>query len=247
MKRVKIVKANRELSTRPQTVKLARTPWLFGERRQPNKPYILIPRHSSETREFVPMAVVEPTIVAGDACVVVESDDLYHLGVLQSTMHMAWMRQVCGQIKSDFRYSNEIVYNNFPWPQEPTPEQMEAVRAAAKQVLDTRAAFKHNTLADLYDVDVMPPALLTAHQNLNKAVDACYRPLGSNQKKPKFDTDLSRVRYLFECYAALIAEGQMSLSLRKSAKPRQTAKPAKHRQDFDLLATPLLLDPSPLP
>ena len=143
-------------------------------------------------------------------------------------MHMAWARQVCGRLKSDFRYSNEIVYNNFPWPEAPTDKQMEAVRAAAQCLLDTRAAVqalvegqKPQTLADLYDADVMPVALVKAHKDLDKVVDACYGPAVPGKTKPTFDTDLSRVKFLFERYAALIAAGQMTLNLPKPAKAKR--------------------------
>jgi hypothetical protein len=231
MKRIQTVKENRLASDREATRKLAAAPWLFGEVRQPDKPYIVVPRHSSENRQFIPMGMVGPDIIAGDACTFIETKDRYIFGVLQSTMHMAWVRQVCGRIKSDFRYSNEIVYNNFPWPDANavTDKQKEAVRAAAQALLDTRAALqtpakgqKPQTLADLYDADVMPAALIKAHKYIDKAVDACYAASG----KPSggFDTDLSRVKYLFERYASLIAAGQLSLNLPKPAKPKRGAK-----------------------
>jgi hypothetical protein len=228
MKRIQTVKQNREASNREATRKLAATPWLFGEIRQPDKPYIVVPRHSSENRRFIPMGMVQPTIIAGDACVFIASDNLYLFGVLQSTMHMAWVRQVCGRLESRYRYSNEIVYNNFPWPEAPTDQQMEAVRAAAQTLLDTRAAIqapvegrKPQTLADLYDADVMPVALVKAHKGIDKAVDACYGPVVPGRTKPKFDTDLSRVKYLFERYAAIIGAGQMNLSLSDPAKAKR--------------------------
>ncbi len=204
MKRIQVVKQNRAASNREATRKLAETPWLFGEIRQPDKPFIVIPRHSSENRQFIPMGMVGPDIIAGDACVFVPSDDLYIFGVLQSTMHMAWVRVVCGRIKSDYRYSNEIVYNNFPWPQAPTDKQQAAVRAAARALLDARVAQNGQTLAALYDADVMPEAIRKAHAALDKAVDACYRT-------QPFDTELGRVCFLFEQYAELTAAGQMDL------------------------------------
>lgn len=219
MKRIAVVKLNRAASGRAATRKLAKTPWLFGEIRQPNRPYLVIPRHSSETRQFIPMAMADANTIAGDACVFVASDDTYLFGVLQSTMHMAWVRVVCGRIKSDYRYSNEIVYNNFPWPAAPTDKQQAAVRAAAQALIDARAAQKGQTLAALYDAEVMPLTIRKAHAALDKAVDLCYRP-------QPFDTELSRVRFLFERYAQLIAAGQMHLlsPAKKERKRRPAAK-----------------------
>lgn len=226
MKRIQTVKENREASGREATQKLAATPWLFGEIRQPDKPYIVVPRHSSENRQFIPMGMVGPEIIAGDACTFVATEDTYIFGVLQSTMHMAWVRQVCGRLESRYRYSNEIVYNNFPWPESPTDKQRDAVRAAAQVLLDARAAQKGQTLAALYDAEVMPVEIRKAHAAIDKAVDACYGPVAPGKAKPAFDTDLSRVKYLFERYASLIAAGQMTLNLPKPAKPKRGRKPA---------------------
>ncbi len=242
MQRIQIVKQNRQASGREATRRLAATPWLFGEIRQPDRPYIVIPLHSSELRRFIPMGMAEPLTIAGNACSFVAPEDLYIFGVLQSTMHMAWVRVVCGRIKSDYRYSNEIVYNNFAWPESPGGKQKEAVRAAAQALLDTRAALqtpapgqKPQTLADLYDADVMPTALVKAHQGLDKAVDACYGPAAPGKTKPTFDSDLSRVKYLFDRYAALIAAGQMTHNLPKLVKAQGGAK-AKNEPGMTLCA-----------
>jgi hypothetical protein len=123
---------------------------------------------------------------------------LYHFGVLTSLMHMDWMRHVCGRLKSDYSYSNTLVYNNFPWPAAPKPEQVKAIEDRAQAVLDARAQFPNSTLADLYDPLTMPPALLKAHQALDKAVDAAYR------KKP-FESERERIEYLFTEYQRLTA------------------------------------------
>lgn len=226
MKRIQTVRENRAASGREATQKLATTPWLFGEIRQPDRPYIVVPLHSSEHRQFIPMGMVGPDVIAGNACSFVATEDLYIFGVLQSTMHMAWVRQVCGRLESRYRYSNEIVYNNYPWPDEPTEKQRDAVRAAAQALLDSRAAQKGQTLAALYDAEVMPVEIRKAHAALDKAVDACYGPVAPGKAKPAFDTDLSRVKYLFERYAALIAAGQMTLNLPKPTKPKRSRKPA---------------------
>ncbi len=218
MERVRKVKEFRLESKRADTRELAKTPSLFAFVSHPDSNYLLIPSVSSEARQFIPMGFMPPSVIASNLVLIVPNADLYHFGVLQSTMHMAWVRQVCGRLKSDFRYSNEIVYNNFPWPDAGavTDKLKEAVRQAAQALLDTRAALqtppkggRPQTLADLYDADVMPTALIKAHKELDKAVDACYSASG----KPSggFDTDLSRVKYLFERYASLTAAGQLNL------------------------------------
>lgn len=108
-------------------------------------------------------------------------------------MHMAWMKYTCGRLKSDYSYSNTIVYNNFPWPENPSEKQKETVEAAAQKVLDTRLLFPGSCLADLYDPNTMPPALVKAHQELDKAVDLCYRP-------QPFQSETKRIEFLFELY-----------------------------------------------
>ena len=123
---------------------------------------------------------------------------IYHFGVLTSEMHMAWVRQVCGRLKSDFRYSNKLVYNNFPWPENPTEKQKQAVEEAAQAVLDAREAFPDQTLADLYDPLTMPKELRDAHRHLDRAVDRCYR-------KHPFDSERKRVEFLFDLYQKLTA------------------------------------------
>ena len=124
---------------------------------------------------------------------------LYHFGILTSTMHNAWMRQVCGRLKSDFRYSNTIVYNNFPWPTLTTNNHV-AIEAAAQGVLDARALFANESLAALYDPDTMPPALVKAHAALDKAVDAAYVPDGGAKS---YASDAVRVAFLFKRYQQL--------------------------------------------
>ncbi|HRN38092.1 MAG TPA: class I SAM-dependent DNA methyltransferase, partial [Flavobacteriales bacterium] len=122
---------------------------------------------------------------------------LYHFGMLTSTMHNAWMRAVCGRLESRYRYSKDIVYNNFPWPEQPTTAQKAAVEKAAQGVLDARAEFATASLADLYDPLTMPPALVKAHQALDKAVDRCYTA------KP-FANEAKRVEYLFGLYGEYV-------------------------------------------
>jgi hypothetical protein len=201
---VREVREFREASTRAATRDLAQTPSQFAFVSHPDAPYLLVPLHSSELRRFIPMAMVPADVIASNACSQVHSGDPYVFGVLQSTMHMAWLRTVCGRIKSDFRYSNEIVYNNFPWPAAPTGPQVEAVRQAAQAVVAARAAHPGATLADLYDDDVMPVDLQQAHTVLDRAVDACYR-------RAPFDSELTRVTFLFGLYSALKQAVQASL------------------------------------
>jgi hypothetical protein len=123
---------------------------------------------------------------------------LSHFGILTSTMHMAWMRAVCGRLKSDYQYSAGIVYNNFPWPS-PTATQRTAIEQAAQGVLDARAKYPNSTLADLYDPLTMPPELTAAHRKLDRAVDAAYG-------KTTFPTEAERVAYLFKLYEAVTAQ-----------------------------------------
>lgn len=193
MKRVEKVRKYRLDSTREATRKLAAVPYLFGEIRQPESEYIIIPKVSSERRRYIPIGFLEKEVIATDLGLTIANATLYHFGVLTSAMHMAWMRQVCGRLKSDYRYSNNLVYNNFPWPEAPTDKQRAKVEQCAQAVLDARAAFPDSTLADLYDPNSMPKQLLTAHQALDTAVDACYR-------SASFKTELERLEFLFALY-----------------------------------------------
>jgi hypothetical protein len=139
--RVRKVKAYRLESRREATRKLASAPALFGEIRQPETTYILIPRHSSERRAFIPIGFITPDVIVGDSNLCISEATPYHFGILMSLMHMAWVRHVCGRLKSDYRYSNSLVYNNFPWP-EPTDTQVETISAGrAQAVLNARAKF----------------------------------------------------------------------------------------------------------
>lgn len=193
MKRVQAVREFRLKSKKPATVKLAEVPYLFAEIRQPESCFLVVPLNSSETRKYVPFGFASKEIVINNAVSAIPNATLYHFGVLTSAMHMAWMRQVCGRLKSDYRYSNNLVYNNFPFPAEPSAAQKEKVERAAQAVLDARAKFPNDTLADLYDPNAMPKQLLDAHAAVDEAVDACY---GSQ----RFKTDLERLEFLFDLY-----------------------------------------------
>lgn len=163
----------RETSSRIATQKLAQTPTLFGEIRQPDSEYILIPRHSSQKRKYIPMGFVSPDVICGDANLLLPHATLYHFGIMVSNVHNAWVRTVCGRIKSDFRYSVNVVYNNFPWPT-PTDAQKAKIEETAQAILDARALYPDSSLADLYDETTMPPELVKAHQENDKAVMRAY-------------------------------------------------------------------------
>jgi len=201
MKRVQAVKEMRMTSSDKQTQVDAGTPTLFQKIRQPSSNYLLIPLHSSENRQYVPLGFCNSEIICGNANSMIPDATLFHFGVMTSAMHNAFMRFTCGRIKSDFRYSNTIVYNNYPWPgfagEALSDKHHTAIEQAAQCVLDARAQFASSSLADLYDPLTMPPALLKAHQKLDTAVDAAYQPSGG---KKSYASDAERVAFLFELY-----------------------------------------------
>ncbi|MGB7649685.1 MAG: type IIL restriction-modification enzyme MmeI, partial [Gallionella sp.] len=233
MKRVEAVKAMRLASSKAATVELANTPTLFGEIRQTDQPYLLIPSVSSENRKFIPIGYMQPEVICGNANFMLPNATLYHFGILNSTMHNAWMRTTCGRLKSDYRYSNTIVYNNFPWPQLPSPagggragdeglstlatshqvphpkslsreRARDLIEAAAQGILEARALYPESSLADLYDPTAMPPELTKAHTALDKAVDAAYQYKACPEPSRRGGKDdAARVAFLFERYQQL--------------------------------------------
>jgi hypothetical protein len=150
LKRVEAVRKFRLESSSEPTRKLADMATRFHVENIPPSDYLLIPRHSSESRSFIPMGFINPSVLSGDANLVCRDATIFHFGLLHSTMHMAWVRNVCGRIKSDYRYSAGIVYNNFPWPEAPSDKARMAIEDAAQEVLDARAQFPDATLADLF-------------------------------------------------------------------------------------------------
>lgn len=210
LKRIEAVKTFRNSSKSVPTKKLAETPTRFHTECIPSKTYLAMPQVSSERRQFIPIAFLQPGPLCGDKLRIIQNANLYHLGIMTSTMHMAWMRTVTGRLKSDYQYSAAIVYNNFPWPENPTEKQKQAIETAAQGVLDARAQFPESTLADLYDPLTMPPVLLKAHQTLDRAVDAAYG-------KTNFQTEAQRVAFLFELY-------QKYTSLFATEKPKRHRK-----------------------
>lgn len=194
--RVDAVRRFRLGSAKADTVRMAAFPTLFGQVRQPDSDYLLIPAVSSENRKYIPIGFIGKEVVASNLVSIIPDATSYLFGILTSEMHMTWTRQVCGRMKSDFRYSNSLVYNNYPFPPAPTEAQRAAVAAAAEAVLAARAAFPTESLAALYDPSTMPPALARAHQALDRAVDRCYRP-------QPFATELARLEFLFGLYQQL--------------------------------------------
>jgi type I restriction-modification system DNA methylase subunit len=191
--RVELVRKWRSNSERGNTKKLADTPTLFAEVRQPKTNYLAFPTVSSVNRKYIPIAFLSPDIVASNQLYVLPNVTFYHFGILTSIMHMAWVKYICGRLKSDYRYSASIVYNNYPWPENPSEKQIKTIEEKAQNVLDVRASFPSSSLADLYNPLTMPPALVKAHNELDKAVDAAY-------SKQAFTSEAKRMEFLFELY-----------------------------------------------
>ncbi|MBK8359049.1 MAG: class I SAM-dependent DNA methyltransferase [Comamonadaceae bacterium] len=247
MKRVQAVKASRLASRSPPTQKLAATPTRFHVENMPTTPYLVLPEVSSERRPFIPFGFEQPSTLCSNLVKIAPGATVFHFGILSSTMHNAWVRTTCGRLKSDYRYSKDIVYNNFPWPDLPAAppdlsqssrdEKYEqntahpsvsrsllAIEIAAQGVLDARAKFQTvehpASLADLYDPLTMPPELLKAHQKLDAAVDKAYEASGG---KKSYKSDAERVAFLFELY-----QRQTSLLPAERPKPKRAGpKPSR--------------------
>ena len=234
LERVDAVRKFRLASTKAATRENASLPALFAEDRQPTTPFLALPKTSSERRNWIPIGFLSPDTVIASELFSVQQATPYHFGVLSSTMHMAWTRSVCGRLKSDYRYSASIVYNNFPWPEFPQNSKTNqpvatidktqtAIEAAAQAVLDVRAKFQTGdqsaTLADLYDPLTMPPELLKSHQKLDAAVDKAYERSGG---KKSYKSDAERVAFLFELY-----QKYTSLLPSDKPKPKRRTTPLK--------------------
>lgn len=213
--RVEAVRMHRLQSRRETTRELANYPTLFGENRHPESPYVLVPGVSSERRIYIPIGFMPSTTIASNATLIIPNAGLYHFGILSSAIHMVWVRYVTGRLESRYRYSAQIVYNNFPWPEIPPHPPLSkggkdldsplrkrgdrgdflinAIEQAAQSVLDARTAHPESSLADLYDPIAMPPDLRRAHQVLDRAVDAAYG-------RRNFTSDAERVAFLFDLY-----------------------------------------------
>lgn len=192
IERLEGVKKMREVSTDPKTRQMAMTPWLFRETDN-FESFVAIPEVSSERRYYIPIGFLGKETIPSNKLQIIPNGTLWHFGILTSLMHMAWTKYTCGRLESRFQYSAGIVYNNFPWPENPTDKQKETVEKAAQAVLDARAQFPNSSLADLYDPNTMPPVLVKAHQALDKAVDLCYR-------SQPFINETKRIEFLFELY-----------------------------------------------
>lgn len=190
------VRAGRLKSPTKSVREFAKFPTLFTQDRQPSTPYLALPEVSSETREYIPMAMLGPEVIASNKLQIIPGAPLFYFGILTSAMHMAWMRTVGGRLKSDYSYSPSI-YNSFPWPVMSRAQQGK-IETLAQKVLDARAAYPKTSLEALYDPDTMPAPLRRAHQALDRAVDSLYRRAG-------FKFERERVEHLFQLYEKLSA------------------------------------------
>ena len=197
LKRVQAVRDYRLSSPSTGTVKLADTPTRFHVENMPQGNYIVVPEVSSERRKYIPMGFLDPYVLSSNLVKVIPNAEIYHFGVLTSNVHMAWVRAVCGRLKSDYRYSKDIVYNNFPWCN-PTAEQKNKIEETAQAILDARALYPDCSLADLYDEVAMPPELRKAHQANDKAVMQAYGFWG------KLNTESACVAELMKMYQKLV-------------------------------------------
>ena len=201
LKRVQAVRDYRLSSPSAGTVKLADTPTRFHVENMPKGNYIVVPEVSSERRKYIPMGFLDPYVLSSNLVKVIPNAEIYHFGVLTSNVHMAWVRAVCGRLKSDYRYSKDIVYNNFPWCN-PTAEQKKKIEETAQAILDARALYPDCSLADLYDEVAMPPELRKAHQANDKAVMQAYGFWG------KLNTESACVAELMKMYQKLVKDSQ---------------------------------------
>jgi hypothetical protein len=199
MNRIAAVREFRLKSKKATTNKYANYATRFMEIRQPMTNYILVPRHSSENRKYIPFGFMNKETICGDANNMIPNATLYHFGVLESNVHMAWVKTICGRIKSDYRYSNDIVYNNFPWP-ESTETQIQKIEQTAQGILDARALYPDSSLADLYNPVTMPMELMNAHRANDKAVWEAYG------KAWDITSESGCVAYLMKLYQELVAK-----------------------------------------
>jgi type II restriction/modification system DNA methylase subunit YeeA len=212
--RVKAVAKYRSKSTKESTREKSKTPSLFAEPRQPENDFLLIPRTSSELRKYIPIGFYSKDYIVNDSCIALPNATLWLFGHLTSEMHITWVKYIAGRLESRFRYSNTIVYNNYPFPKDITDKQKERVEKAAQVVLDTRAKYPNSSLADLYDPLSMPPDLVKAHKALDKAVDLCYRPQA-------FTNERARIEFLFRLFSEYVTPIQAALDKKEIKKKRR--------------------------
>jgi len=211
IERLERVRSGRLQSPTESVQEYAQYPTLFTQDRQPDTDYLAVPEVSSETREYIPIDMLPPTVIASNKLQIIPSAPLYYFGMLTSAMHMAWMRTVAGRLKSDYSYA-PTVYNSFPWP-EMTATQQKQIERLSQVILDARALFSDSSLDVLYDTDTMPPDLRKAHQALDRAVDKLYHRNG-------FTSDRERVEHLFGLYE------KMLVPLTAKAKPKRRRRRA---------------------
>lgn len=192
MKRIQFVREFREKSVAASTRNYPQHT-LFRQVTQPKSDYILVPSTTSENRKYIPMGFLSKDVILSNASFSIPDATLYHFGILESEMHMVWVSHVCGRLESRFRYSKDIVYNNFPWPENPNEEKIKNIEKYAQEVLDVRLKYPTSSLADLYDPLTMPADLVKAHQNLDRAVDSAYG-------KKSFNSSTERMEFLFGLY-----------------------------------------------
>ena len=191
MARVQKVRDFRLKSTRELTRKLADSPTLFSEIRQPDSNYLLVPRATTQRRKYVPIGFLTGEFIASDANSIISNATLFDFGILTSIVHMAWMRAVCGRLRIHYRYSIHVVYNNFIWPKV-GDKQKEQIAVLAQEILNARALFPDSSLSDLYDPLKTPPALLKAHKALDTAVLKLYK-LKSNAQESEIVSHLMKL------------------------------------------------------
>lgn len=211
-KRIQACEEMRLSSTKKATVLCASTPYLFQERRfdDPPESMIVVPAVSSKRRNYIPMSFIGSDTIATNGCHIVPNGTLYDFGILESRMHMTWMRTVCGRLESRYRYSRDLCYNTFPWPDAKEP-QRHVIEVLAQNVLDARDLYPELTLADLYDPDKMPQELKDAHEHLDRAVDQLYRAKA-------FENDEERLQMLFEKYEKLAAAAKKDTAKKGKTK-----------------------------
>lgn len=204
LERIEAVKRIRLESKSKPTQKIALTPTRFHVENFPSSNFLLIPKVTTERRQYSPIGFMSPETICSDLVFISSNSTIYHLGVLSSIMLMTWFKYTCGRLEGRLRFSIGIVYNNYPWPKDPTDKQKKEVEQKAQAVLDARAKYPNSSLADLYDPLTMPPELVKAHQALDKAVDKCYR-------SQPFKNETERIEFLFELYnqyTAPLLEGE---------------------------------------
>ena len=212
--RVEACKEFRENSDRPQTKKAANKPFAFGEIRQPQTTMLVIPKVSSERREYIPIGFIKPEIIVNGSALIMPDADIYSFGVLSSSTHNAWMRVVAGRMKSDYQYSGKIVYNNFVWP-DLSEAQKRTIEKCAQEVLEVRDNYPNWSFAQLYDPDEMPDDLRNAHKALDAAVEAAYGV--------DFDGDEEKiVAHLFKLYEAALNNENGKATIQKETTPKST-------------------------